>query len=173
MLFLNLVHFYLLVVLLYLLNNLVLLQFELSDVSLVLLLSFSFLDSLLFVEYLPGLRHVLFLLGKALISHHLLLFDLLEEVVLVKLLDFRRGLLVVLETFSVRHLCLVLLPVKEFLAKNELFLDLHGGVAELIELFLKILLLDFTCSLGDLVHPAVRILGHLNLYIKTLLVDTG
>ena len=87
LLFLSLALGHLGIVPLQLRDHLLLLQLQLAVITLDLFRALQLLVSLLFIVDLPGLLHVPILLLNAFSGHQLLLFEVLEEFVVVQLLD--------------------------------------------------------------------------------------
>ena len=77
----------------------------------------------------------------------------------------------VLQSPLISELCLVLLPVDVLLSHDELFMELLDLLCELLVPLLHFLLLKLFGATSHRVHPAVRILRHLNFLIKSLLVS--
>ena len=77
----------------------------------------------------------------------------------------------VLQSPLISELCLVLLPVDVLLSHDELLMELLDLLFELMMPLLLLLLLELLGAASHSVHPAVRVLRHLNFLIKSLLVS--
>ena len=69
------------------------------------------------------------------------------------------------------ELCLVLLPVDVLLSHNELLMEFLDLLCVLLVSLLHFLLLKLLGATSHGVHPAIRVLRHLNFLIKCLLVS--
>ena len=146
--------------------------FELNfpQVPLHLLLALQLLVVLLLVVEFPALLLLLLLRFDPLDRLVLLHLDLPEQLVPVKLLQFRADVHVVLAALLVLLLGFVLLPVEVLLPQNQLLMELFHLLVELVIFLFQRLFFVLLGALRYGLHLAVRVFGHFHFLAEVLLV---